>query len=99
MTPLLRSRALAASILIGAIAATLAAADKAPPVYQPPSRPGRPARAPVVFVTDTVVLARVDAKTIYVRDYIERYYNSYMEYRPASDSTGRREFLERMINK
>jgi parvulin-like peptidyl-prolyl isomerase len=51
------------------------------------------------FLPDTALLARVDDRLIRVRDYVENYFNSYAEDRPASDAAGRREFLNTMINK
>jgi len=51
------------------------------------------------FLPDTVLLARVAARTIRVSDYVDSYFNSYAEFRPRPDSAGRVEFLNSMINK
>jgi hypothetical protein len=51
------------------------------------------------FLPDSVLLARVEQRRITVRDYVESFFSSYAEYRPRPDSSGRREFLNSMINK
>jgi hypothetical protein len=51
------------------------------------------------FLPDTVILARVNDRVIRVGEFVERYFNSYAEYRPRPDSAGRVEFLNNMINK
>ncbi len=88
---------LLAAALLGALGAAVATAAKAPPVYRPPGRAA--ARAPMVFVDDTVVVARIEDRFIRVRDFVDRFFNSYMEYRPQGDSLGRAEFLQRLIDK
>src|SRR5437899_767423 len=51
------------------------------------------------FLPDSAVLARVNDRIIRVGEFIERYYNSYAEYRPSHDSTGRVLFLNNMVKK
>jgi parvulin-like peptidyl-prolyl cis-trans isomerase-like protein/PPIC-type peptidyl-prolyl cis-trans isomerase-like protein len=51
------------------------------------------------FLPDTVVLASVNDRVIRVGEFIDRYFKSYAEFRPPSDSTGRVEFLNSMIKK
>src|SRR5712692_2193775 len=51
------------------------------------------------FLKDTVVLARVNDRALRVREYIQTYYDSYPDDRPSSDSLGRAEWLNSMINK
>lgn len=51
------------------------------------------------FLPDTAILARVEGRVIRVEDFVDRYFNSFVQYRPASDSLGRVEFLNSMINK
>src|SRR5436190_1407517 len=51
------------------------------------------------FLPDSVLLGRVEKRTISVRDYVESYFASYAEYRPRPDEAGRLEFLNSMINK
>ena len=69
----------------------------APPVYKPPS--GAAKRPAFVPLADTVVLARVNDRTIRVSDYIDRFFNAYIEFRPTADSLGRLEFLQRLVDK
>jgi hypothetical protein len=78
---------------------------------QPPGAPASPTapRPPVVsydgipdtgqFLPDTATLARVEDRIIRVRDFVEAYFNSYGEDRPAPDEAGRVQFLNTMINK
>jgi hypothetical protein len=51
------------------------------------------------FVPDTTVLGRIDDHVFRVRDFNQRWFSSYIPDRPKSDSTGRLEFLNSMINK
>ena len=51
------------------------------------------------LLPDTAVLARVNDQTITARDFVEAYFEAYPVDRPASDSSGRAEFLNTMINK
>lgn len=51
------------------------------------------------FLADTVLIARVEDRTIRARGYLETYFGSYAEYRPRPDSAGRLEFLNSMIHK
>jgi len=51
------------------------------------------------FLDDSVLIARVDQRTIRARDYVEAYFSSYAEYRPRPDSAGRLEFMNSMVNK
>ena len=83
-----------ASIVVGAPWAALAA-----------PAPGRPSvyiggvRDTGQFLPDTTVLLRVADRIGRVRDFIDTYYSSFAQYRPASDSLGRVEFLNTMITK
>ncbi|TMQ69684.1 MAG: hypothetical protein E6K80_10905 [Candidatus Eisenbacteria bacterium] len=81
-------------LLAGVAGAVMA--DKAPPVYRPP---GRPVRASVDYLPDSVVVARVDGKPIRVADFVDRYFNMYPEYRPVADSSGRLEFFNTLMTK
>lgn len=92
-----RPRILLAAAILASLVASSAEADKAPPVYKPPARPGT--RPPKEFVSDTAVVARVEDRVIRVHDYIDRFYGSYAEYRPRPDSAGRAEFLETLVSK
>ncbi|HYM80983.1 MAG TPA: peptidyl-prolyl cis-trans isomerase [Candidatus Limnocylindria bacterium] len=51
------------------------------------------------YLPDTAVLARVDGRPIRASEFVESYFGSYPEFRPAADSAGRVEFLNSMINK
>ena len=51
------------------------------------------------FLKDSVALARVNDRVLRVREYINAYYDSYAQDRPGSDSLGRAEWLNSMINK
>lgn len=51
------------------------------------------------FLPDTLLLASVNDRVIRVGEFIDRYFKSYAEFRPPSDSTGRVEFLNSMIKK
>jgi parvulin-like peptidyl-prolyl cis-trans isomerase-like protein len=50
-------------------------------------------------LADSVVLARVNDRTIRARDMVAAYFNMYPPDRPPIDSTGRAELLSNMINK
>jgi hypothetical protein len=51
------------------------------------------------FLPDTVELGRIDGHVFRVKDFRERWFASYMLDRPKTDSTGRFEFLNSMVNK
>jgi hypothetical protein len=51
------------------------------------------------FLPDTAVLARVDERVIRVERFVDAYFASLAQVRPAPDSLGRVEFLDAMINK
>jgi peptidyl-prolyl cis-trans isomerase C len=51
------------------------------------------------FLPDSFVILRVGPRKTNVRDYVAAYFNSYAEYRPSSDSSGRVQFLDNMLNK
>jgi hypothetical protein len=51
------------------------------------------------YLEPDVVMARIQDRTITVRDFIDEYFYSYAEFRPRPDSLGRVEFLNTLINK
>jgi peptidyl-prolyl cis-trans isomerase C len=51
------------------------------------------------FLPDTALLGRVADKRITVAEFVETYFNSYAPDRPKSDSAGRVEWLQSMVNK
>ena len=51
------------------------------------------------FLPDSTVLARVHDRTVRVSKFIDAYFSSLAQVRPAADSLGRVEFLNSMINK
>jgi len=51
------------------------------------------------FLPDSFVIARVQERVVRVGDYVDSYFNSYVEYRPEQDSLGRVEFLKSTIHK
>jgi hypothetical protein len=51
------------------------------------------------FLPDSAVLLRVGGRVIRVRDFVERYFASYAEFRPPPDSLGRVAFLRGMMHK
>ena len=51
------------------------------------------------FLPDTAVLARVNDRVTRVGAFIDAYFSSYAEDRPKSDSAGRVEFLNSIVNK
>ena len=97
MISLLRRPFLAFATLSGLLVLAFGTwAAPAPPVYKLPSKPTQPVFVPLA---DTVVLARVSDRTIRVDDYVDRFFNAYIEFRPTADSLGRVEFLQRLIDK
>ncbi len=51
------------------------------------------------FLPDTAFLGRIDDRVIRVRDFLDRWFASFMPDLPKSDSAGRFEFLNSMVNK
>lgn len=51
------------------------------------------------FLPDTAVMAVVDGQVITVRRFIDDYFDSYAEFRPAGDSLGRVTFLNSLVDK
>jgi peptidyl-prolyl cis-trans isomerase C len=51
------------------------------------------------FLPDTAVLGRINDRPITVREFLETYFNAYAPDRPATDSAGRVEWLNSMVNK
>src|SRR6185295_1872061 len=59
----------------------------------------RTARPPVAPLPDTAVIARVQDRVITAKDFSEAWFDSDPQVRPQSDSLGRVEFLNSMVNK
>ena len=89
----------ARSLAVGAASAAVALGVSAIAEAQAPKPAPRKTLAPTSYLPDSAVLARVDGRAIRVKDYVERYFNSYVEFRPSGDSTGRHKFLQTMIDK
>jgi PPIC-type peptidyl-prolyl cis-trans isomerase-like protein/parvulin-like peptidyl-prolyl cis-trans isomerase-like protein len=71
------------------------------PAWSPPRAmepKASPSEAPR-FLPDSTVLVRVEDRVIRTRGYVDAYYASYAEDRPAQDSLGRVEFLASMVDK
>lgn len=51
------------------------------------------------YLPDTTVIARVGNRTFRFSDFISEYFYSFAEFRPKTDSLGRVEFLNTLINK
>ncbi len=51
------------------------------------------------FLPDSVVLVRVNDRVIRVGEFVERFFNSWAEFRPRPDSAGRVEFLNTLVKK
>lgn len=51
------------------------------------------------FLPDTTVLVRVADRTVDVAEFIETYFQSWPEYRPAPDSLGRVQFLQQFVHR
>jgi hypothetical protein len=51
------------------------------------------------FLHDSTLILRVGPRTIRARELVDTYFDSYAEFRPPSDSNGRLEFLNNMINR
>ena len=90
-------------LAFAAVVAALAgsAAGQNAPTRSPAPKPAvdRPKRAPIEFLPDSFVLAKVGDHTIRAIEFVRHYYSSYAEFRPRPDSAGRAEFLQTMIDK
>jgi len=51
------------------------------------------------YLPDSTVIARVADRTFRFREFIDEYFYSFAEFRPKSDSLGRVEFLNTLVNK
>jgi hypothetical protein len=51
------------------------------------------------YLPDTAIIGRVDGRVFRVREFRERWFASYFLDRPKTDSAGRYEFLQSMVNK
>lgn len=101
----MRSRALAALGLSLALSLIAASGPADPAPGGAPAAPVRP-RMTVngipdtgQFLPDTALLGRVAGIPITVREFVETYYAAYAPDRPATDSAGRVEWLQSMVNK
>lgn len=104
---------LSAFLLVAAAQAH--AADSKPAPWRPsgpkpaaPTAPASPARGVTIidgvpdtgqFLPDTTWLIRVGPRTRTIRDFVEAWFASLVEFRPKGDSAGRVEFLNSMLNK
>src|SRR5262245_52582266 len=60
--------------------------------------PGTPAPAGGTYLPDSFVVLRVDDRAVTVREYLEKWFNTWPEDRPTTDSTGRVQFLHTLVN-
>lgn len=96
-----------AFLAVACLAALVAGATLQPVAAQNDTRSTRPAYKTTVggvpdtgqFLPNDAVLARVDDEPITVGEFIDGYFSSLIEFRPSTDSLGRVEFLDAMINK
>jgi hypothetical protein len=64
------------------------------------TRDSRPATAaPSKFLPDSTVVLRVGKRITRADDFVEQYWTAWAPDRPAPDSTGKREFLEQVLDK
>ena len=101
---------LLATVGAGATRKAATPAAHAPAAHAPAARaPAPPAGAgglattqappPGGFLPDTAWLVRVGPRITRVRDFVQLYYDSYPEYRPAPDSAGRVQFMQSIIHR
>lgn len=94
----LGAAAMALVLSAGAVSAPARKPSKPAPNPDPYGRnlPDAPAAG---FLPDSFVLARIQDRAVTVADYVDAYFNSYAELRPAQDSLGRTTFLKSMIHR
>ncbi len=74
-------------------------AEAAKPAVSTPRKAVRSGAQDRAILGDKDVLARVGDRKITVYDFRDRYFSSYYAYRPSSDSAGRVQFLNSLIDK
>lgn len=91
------SSALAAFVLVCGL--TSRALGQAPVTGDPASVSKPWGTDTTTYLPDSTILGRIEDRIIRAREFRDSYYDSYPEFRPGPDSTGRLAFLNTMINK